>query len=62
MHTTGGVVALKRLKKARDGISQTAYREIIFGRACRHENVVRLHEVLLEREADGVVRTHLPYL
>jgi serine/threonine protein kinase len=51
---TGAVVALKRMRVAHQGISQSALREISLLRRLRHENIVRLHDVHLEREEGGV--------
>ena len=59
---TGSAVALKVLKGGREGISQSAYREMTLLRRHTHPRVVRLLEVLLDTaESDRSMRVLLVF-
>ncbi|KAK4936448.1 hypothetical protein LTR10_022665 [Elasticomyces elasticus] len=61
---SGDIVALKKLKMhhTREGFPVTGLREIQILKACRHDNVVKLLEVVTERESKGPLSLHDTYL
>lgn len=57
----GTTVAIKRMKSVRDGISHTAYREIALVRELRNPHIVRMLDVILERDEAGARALNLVF-
>ncbi|WFC98864.1 [pyruvate dehydrogenase (acetyl-transferring)] kinase [Malassezia yamatoensis] len=67
-HREAGVYAIKKFKPDREGnsalftgISQSAIREIVINRELRHDNVVKMREVMLEDNAIFLVYEYIEH-